>query len=172
MMVLSERKQQILESCKAAFAEKGFYGSSTKELANAAKISESLLYKHFPTKEILFRATLEEAISPYMKVRGTARCAPTKGQTNFLRNIAQSVLRPDEQTFRLLIFAYLELDKKYLTDFLKRFENDTKNLFKQNRDFEKIFTACLTGLNLLYPHKKTELVDEIAHLMLHGLLKQ
>lgn len=185
IMVFSERKQQILESCKPVFAEKGFYGSSSKELAASAKISEALLYKHFPTKEILFRATVEEAIAPYTKVRDTARCAPPKGETNFLRSIAKSALKPDEQTFRLLLFAYLELDKRYLNDFLKIFEDKTSDFLKnkqrdglitQNKHSQKIIISCLVGLNLLNSEvsttkNSTELVDEFARLMLPGLCK-
>lgn len=51
-----ERRSAILESAKRAFAEKGFDGTTTRELARAAGVSEALLYKHFPSKESLFAA--------------------------------------------------------------------------------------------------------------------
>ena len=38
------------------FAEKGFHGATTKDLAKAANVSEALLYRHFPSKENLFAA--------------------------------------------------------------------------------------------------------------------
>lgn len=177
-MIISERKQQILESSKTVFAKKGFYGSSSKELAQAAGISESLLYKHFPTKESLFRSTIEEAISYHSKSRGEACLAPTMGQTNFLRNTAKSILRPDEHTFRLLLFAYLELDESYLKEFLKSFELSLKSFLKdrkqgtlKQKDFEKIFTGCLAGLKILYPKDASKLIDATVQLMLNGLCR-
>ena len=45
------------------FAEKGFDGTTTRELADAAGISEGLLFKHFPKKEALFAAMQEACCS-------------------------------------------------------------------------------------------------------------
>jgi AcrR family transcriptional regulator len=54
-----ERRQAIVEAVKGVFAEKGFDGTTTRELANAAGVSEALLYKHFPSKESLYAAMLD-----------------------------------------------------------------------------------------------------------------
>lgn len=51
-----ERRAAIIKSVRGAFAEKGFHGTTTRELADAAGVSEALLYKHFPNKEALFEA--------------------------------------------------------------------------------------------------------------------
>jgi AcrR family transcriptional regulator len=51
-----ERRQSIVEAVKGVFAEKGFDGTTTRELAEAAGVSEALLYKHFPSKESLYSA--------------------------------------------------------------------------------------------------------------------
>jgi AcrR family transcriptional regulator len=51
-----ERKAAIIKAVRQAFAEKGFHGTTTRELARAAGVSEALLFKHFPTKESLFAA--------------------------------------------------------------------------------------------------------------------
>jgi AcrR family transcriptional regulator len=51
-----ERKADIIKAVRQAFAEKGFHGTTTKELARAAGVSEALLFKHFPNKESLFAA--------------------------------------------------------------------------------------------------------------------
>jgi AcrR family transcriptional regulator len=52
----SERREAILKAVRCLFAEKGFHGTTTRELADAAGVSEALLFKHFPTKEALFSA--------------------------------------------------------------------------------------------------------------------
>lgn len=54
-----ERRQAIVTAVKGAFADKGFDGTTTRELARAAGVSEALLYKHFPSKESLYVAMLE-----------------------------------------------------------------------------------------------------------------
>jgi len=54
-----ERRQAIVTAVQGAFADKGFDGTTTRELARAAGVSEALLYKHFPSKESLYVAMLE-----------------------------------------------------------------------------------------------------------------
>src|SRR3954468_15624725 len=53
-----ERRAAIIRAVRRAFAEKGFHGTTTRELADAAGVSEALLFKHFPNKEALFSAML------------------------------------------------------------------------------------------------------------------
>jgi AcrR family transcriptional regulator len=53
-----ERRAAIIKAVRRVFAEKGFHGTTTRELANAAGVSEALLFKHFPNKEALFAAML------------------------------------------------------------------------------------------------------------------
>jgi len=54
----NERRQAIIESVKDVFANTGFDGTTSRELAKAAGISEALLYKYFPTKLSLYNAML------------------------------------------------------------------------------------------------------------------
>jgi AcrR family transcriptional regulator len=51
-----ERRAAIIQAVRRVFAEKGFHGTTTRELADAAGVSEALLFKHFPTKEALYSA--------------------------------------------------------------------------------------------------------------------
>jgi AcrR family transcriptional regulator len=51
-----ERRAAIIQAVRHVFAEKGFDGTTTRELADAAGVSEALLFKHFPNKEALFTA--------------------------------------------------------------------------------------------------------------------
>src|SRR6266542_7049631 len=51
-----DRRRAIVDAVKGVFADKGFDGTTTRELANAAGVSEALLYKHFPNKEALYAA--------------------------------------------------------------------------------------------------------------------
>ncbi|HEX3450322.1 MAG TPA: helix-turn-helix domain-containing protein [Isosphaeraceae bacterium] len=53
-----ERRDSILKAARRVFAENGFRGTTTKALAEAAGVSEALLFQHFPTKEALYTAML------------------------------------------------------------------------------------------------------------------
>lgn len=49
------RKDSIVQAAMPLFARKGFKGTTTKDIARSAEVSEALIYKHFPTKELLFQ---------------------------------------------------------------------------------------------------------------------
>src|SRR5437870_10584366 len=51
-----ERRAAIIKAVRRVFAEKGFHGTTTRALADAAGVSEALLFKHFPNKEALYSA--------------------------------------------------------------------------------------------------------------------
>jgi AcrR family transcriptional regulator len=51
-----ERRAAIIQAVQQVFAEKGFDGTTTKELAKAAGVSEALIFRHFPNKEALYSA--------------------------------------------------------------------------------------------------------------------
>lgn len=51
-----DRRQQILESSLPIFARYGLAGTTTKMLAEAAKVTEPVLYQHFKSKEELYQS--------------------------------------------------------------------------------------------------------------------
>ena len=53
-----ERRKAIVTSAVPLFARKGFAGTTTKELAETAGISEALLFRHFPSKKQLYSEIL------------------------------------------------------------------------------------------------------------------
>jgi TetR/AcrR family transcriptional regulator, transcriptional repressor of aconitase len=53
-----ERRKAIVNAAVPLFARKGFAGTTTRELAAAAGVSEGLLFKHFPSKQSLYREIL------------------------------------------------------------------------------------------------------------------
>jgi AcrR family transcriptional regulator len=49
-----ERRLQILDEASRLFAFRGLHGTTTKEIAKAAGISEPVLYQHFKNKEDIY----------------------------------------------------------------------------------------------------------------------
>src|SRR5262245_5647439 len=53
------RRQDILTAAEKLFSQKGFSGTTTKELAAKAGVHEAILFRHFKNKRELYRATVE-----------------------------------------------------------------------------------------------------------------
>ena len=58
-MTGTNRKLQILREAMSLFSQRGFQGTTTKEIAAAAGVSEAMLFKHFATKQELYSAILD-----------------------------------------------------------------------------------------------------------------
>lgn len=69
-MAGEERRLQILAVAVSLFSQKGFRGTTTKEIAHAAGVSEAMVFRHFATKEELYSAILDH------KACGTGRFDP------------------------------------------------------------------------------------------------
>lgn len=54
------RREAILQAAAFVFAERGFAGATTQAIAGRANISEALLYRHFESKQALYRAVLRD----------------------------------------------------------------------------------------------------------------
>ena len=53
-------RQQLLDTAAAVFAERGYAGATTKEIAKAAGVSEGTIYRHFADKRELFGAVFAD----------------------------------------------------------------------------------------------------------------
>ena len=58
-MTAEDRKLQILRVAVSLFSQKGFGGTTTKEIAHAAGVSEAMVFRHFATKQELYTAILD-----------------------------------------------------------------------------------------------------------------
>jgi AcrR family transcriptional regulator len=57
----SQRHAAILQGAATAFATKGFASTAMEEVAAASGITKEIVYRHFASKEELYRAVLEGA---------------------------------------------------------------------------------------------------------------
>lgn len=56
-------RDKILEAAIRLFAEKGFSGTTTREIAEKAGVNEALIFRYFSTKRDLYSAIIERKIS-------------------------------------------------------------------------------------------------------------
>jgi AcrR family transcriptional regulator len=52
------RRVEIVDAAKPLFARNGFAGTTTRQIAQAAGVSEALVFQHFPSKAALYREIL------------------------------------------------------------------------------------------------------------------
>ncbi len=105
------RREQILEGATRLFAEKGFRGTKTREIAQELSISEALVYRHFPSKEALYRAIIEKRIHGSEEILFPRKAVQAKDDHEVFRNIALHLIRKNtaDPTFlRLVLFSALE----------------------------------------------------------------
>lgn len=55
-----ERRAQIIAAARTIFSKNGYNGAKTLQIAQAAKVSEALVYRHFPSKLALYRAVMRQ----------------------------------------------------------------------------------------------------------------
>lgn len=56
-------RELLLQAAEVLFAERGFYGVSITDIANELTLTKQGLLHHFPTKEKIYLAVLEEAVT-------------------------------------------------------------------------------------------------------------
>src|SRR5436190_12250514 len=82
-MSMDERRAAILAAVRSVFAERGFHGTTTKQLAEAAGVSEALLFKHFPSKDAMY-AAMQQACWSEVAERELTRLSQLEPSTSSL----------------------------------------------------------------------------------------
>lgn len=58
-----QRREQILDAALRLFVRRGLAGTGTAEIAAAAGVSHGLVYRYFPSKDVLYREVVELGVS-------------------------------------------------------------------------------------------------------------
>src|SRR4051812_36321752 len=82
------RRAQIVEAALELFARHGFDGTSTKQIAQAAGITEGLIFHYFPTKAHLLTAVIETRHSFLGELRALLAGAATQSAADVLPRLA------------------------------------------------------------------------------------
>ena len=108
-----DRRQQIVSVAAKLFSQKGFSGTTTKEIAEGAGVSEAIIFRHFGTKNELYAAILDYKVRE-LSERVKAHLDEAEGRKDdraFFGSLALEMLdfHGKDQTFlRLLLYSALE----------------------------------------------------------------
>ena len=72
----ADTRQRVLDAAEAVFAERGFGGATTREIAARAGIAKRMLFYYFASKEAVYRAVLERVVSGMVGIHEQFRSDP------------------------------------------------------------------------------------------------
>ena len=113
-MTAEERKLQILRVAVTLFSQRGFVGTTTKEIAQAAGVSEAMVFRHYATKQELYSAILDhkacsgDSMNPEQMVAEALKQKDDRGVFEKLALGALDHHECDPEFQRLLLHSALE----------------------------------------------------------------
>lgn len=128
-----KRREQILQTAVTLFSQRGFKGTTTKEIARAAGVSEAMVFRHFATKDELYGAILDNKACadgvhrfPWEANEKLQKAIEQKNDVAVFYNIALDALNKHEADvgfMRLLFYSALEeheLANRFFHEFVER----------------------------------------------------
>ncbi|MFB3902037.1 MAG: TetR/AcrR family transcriptional regulator [Acidobacteriota bacterium] len=111
----TQRRASILEASTPIFAQRGFHGTTTRDLRSAAGTTQGAIYVYSHDKRGLYRAVLEKQAQEVLAALLDATKPESRelDETTWLADLAHRVLarmEADPIPFRLFLFSALEQD--------------------------------------------------------------
>jgi len=133
------RRNQIVAVAAQLFSQKGFSGTTTKEIADTAGVSEAIIFRHFATKDALYHAILDYKVnqaSDGMK-ENLNDAAGRRDDNAYFGSLAYDMLEfhsKDKTLMRLLLFSALEghdLSEIFFNSTAREMKNHIRRYIKQ-----------------------------------------
>jgi TetR/AcrR family transcriptional regulator len=190
-----QREGKILEAAAALFSEKGYRGTTTKAIAEKARVNEALLFRHFTNKESLYTALLRKNLS-----RGFLHVIPILEKTlkepllEGLLKIAKTLIlehRKDPRIHRMMLYSALEghrqgrlifRERLPFVEFLERFLAEKKERGEVKSIDPPVATRCFLGMiynyilvtqifqaKNFYPKRENEMLESYVKIFTQGI---
>ena len=113
-MPAEDRRRQLIEAAIELFSRKGFAGTTTKEIAAAAGVTEAIVFRHFANKQELYSAILNriqngEEVGDWLVL--AQRYMDAKDDAGLIRSIMEKIVASiarEPRFERLMILASME----------------------------------------------------------------
>lgn len=129
-------KQALIEAGIRLFSERGMASVSVRELAEAAGVNHSLLFRHFGGKDALIQAVFEERFNR----QGVFNSDDSAAGEAMLETSIRAVMK-DEQLWRLMTFAALEGKEDLLMAIPSPYLNKTLQRLQQRQEEGEIYNG-------------------------------
>ena len=197
----SERSRaQILEAALGLFAHRGYGATSVRDIAEKAGVSKGNVYHHFPDKEAIFRALLDQYIEAMARPDHPFNSALAEGTfpenlENLGRGARDAVLQYRDYV-SLIYVDVIEFDgshvRKFYQDMADRFTkflrahqleseiggkiadglSPTSAVMLATRIFFNYFSIeIIFGVKDHFGKNTDEVIGEISRILRHGMLK-
>ena len=109
-----KRREQLIQVAIDLFSRKGFNGTTTREIATAAGVTEAIIFRHFETKEHLYAAIIDQKMkSPIAEAWiADVRLAMDRDDDEaVIRQLIGAIIathRTDPKFEKLMVYAALE----------------------------------------------------------------
>lgn len=155
----AKRREQLLDTAAKLFAQYGFAGATTAQIARSAGVTEPIIYRHFRSKRELFVALIERTGDATIKLwehelRGAAD--PAQRITRLIR-ANPMVTTKGREVYRVIVQAMTEVEdaqiKAALNDHiakLRRFLEDEVRLAQEQGAVSKRFSPEITAWALIH----------------------
>jgi AcrR family transcriptional regulator len=112
-MAGQERREGIIRTAVGIFSQRGFRGTTTREIAAAVGVSEPVLYQHFQTKGDLYTAIIDHKFQQgaHEFEAFVAEATRSNDDYAFFQTLASIIFRwfiEDPDYVRLLLYSALE----------------------------------------------------------------
>lgn len=114
-----ERRRLVIKAAVSCFARKGFYGTTTHEIAQQAGISQPYVYRLFPDKQTLFVQTVahvSDLLTEALSAPATTVEAETQDGASQVLREAYGVLIKDRDVMLFLMQANCAVDEPVIRD--------------------------------------------------------
>ncbi|WP_290649118.1 TetR/AcrR family transcriptional regulator [Aquisalimonas sp.] len=186
-----ERREQILRAARAHFAEHGYRCTDVQDIADGIDVGKGTIYRHFPTKEGLFLASVEGAVE-VLKSYATSSVEALDDPLKKIRAVTHVSLQffdDHPEVVELFIQERAEFKDRDMPMYFVRAERDRPEwnvLFDQLKEQGRMRAMDSAGVSQILAdtlygtvlaHRMTgatdslvERADTVVDFMLHGIL--
>jgi AcrR family transcriptional regulator len=147
------RRRQLLDAAMEVFVARGYHAAAMDEIADRAGVSKPVLYQHFPGKQELYLALLDESVDRLIEAVEAA-----------LRSTADN-----RQRVNATFAAYYEYIAEHTGTFRLVFESDLTSEPAVRERLEAADQRCADMISQVIK-EDAGLADDEAHLLSIGLL--
>lgn len=129
----ADRKRQLMQHAKQLFVTLGYQHTTTEKIAQAAGVTEPVLYRHFDSKKRLFLEVLDDIRLTTIRrwEAETAKIGPPLQRMHAIVDLYLGSTRAHALEFRIMHRTLVETDDEEIAACLRTFYLDSERMLAQ-----------------------------------------